>query len=407
MDTFEELLEKERVSVGRFVKFRIPVQEDAEDVLQEVFLTAYQKFSQLKNRSAFKAWLLSIARNKCNDYFRRKAGQYEIPLDMLSEKETADGRYGITEEVNIKETICFWKEMPQADIARNLGIPLGTVKSRLHTAKQNFKEKYSYRTGKKGEKIMKKLPEQMPEYRIEASTEPVFSVKWEELMGWFLVPRLGEKISWGMYDMPSGKCIHVYDMEAVGRAKVHGIEGVELIAREAPYSSKKETIQRTFIAQLTDTHCRYLATIRTDDGIRNYITFLDGDEFMLNWGFGEDNCGNETNLAPKGEILRAGSVITAANQDFLLDIVGRYTVSIQGKKFDTVCVMDLSAGSVITEQYLDHDGKTILWRRFNRDDWALDRYKRKWSEQLPENERLTVNGDTFVHWYDCITDYIL
>ncbi len=420
MDTFEELLEKERVSVGRFVKFRIPVQEDAEDVLQEVFLTAYQKFSQLKNRSAFKAWLLSIARNKCNDYFRRKAGQYEIPLDMLSEKETADGRYGITEEVGVKETISllgdkdrqilylfFWKEMPQADIARKLGIPLGTVKSRLHTAKQNFKEKYPYRTGKKGEKIMKKLPEQMPEYRIEASTEPAFSVKWEELMGWFLVPRLGEKISWGMYDMPSGKCTHVYDMEAVGRAKVHGIEGVELIAREAPYSSQKETIQRTFIAQLTDTHCRYLATIRTDDGIRNYITFLDGDEFMLNWGFGEDNCGNETNLAPKGEILRAGSVITAADQDFLLDIVGRYTVSIQGKKFDTVCVMDLSAGSVITEQYLDHDGKTILWRRFNRDDWALERYKRKWSEQLPENERLTVNGDTFVHWYDCITDYIL
>lgn len=420
MDTFEELLEKERVSVGRFVKFRIPVQEDAEDVLQEVFLTAYQKFSQLKNRSAFKAWLLSIARNKCNDYFRRKAGQYEIPLDMLSEKETADGRYGITEEVGVKETISllgdkdrqilylfFWKEMPQADIARKLGIPLGTVKSRLHTAKQNFKEKYPYRTGKKGEKIMKKLPEQMPEYRIEASTEPAFSVKWEELMGWFLVPRLGEKISWGMYDMPSGKCTHVYDMEAVGRAKVHGIEGVELIAREAPYSSQKETIQRTFIAQLTDTHCRYLATIRTDDGIRNYITFLDGDEFMLNWGFGEDNCGNETNLAPKGEILRAGSVITAADQDFLLDIVGRYTVSIQGKKFDTVCVMDLSAGSVITEQYLDHEGKTILWRRFNRDDWALERYKRKWSEQLPENERLTVNGDTFVHWYDCITDYIL
>lgn len=420
MDTFEELLEKERVSVGRFVKFRIPVQEDAEDVLQEVFLTAYQKFSQLKNRSAFKAWLPSIARNKCNDYFRRKAGQYEIPLDMLSEKETADSRYGITEEVGVKETISllgdkdrqilylfFWKEMPQADIARKLGIPLGTVKSRLHTAKQNFKEKYPYRTGKKGEKIMKKLPEQMPEYRIEASTEPAFSVKWEELMGWFLVPRLGEKISWGMYDMPSGKCTHVYDMEAVGRAKVHGIEGVELIAREAPYSSQKETIQRTFIAQLTDTHCRYLATIRTDDGIRNYITFLDGDEFMLNWGFGEDNCGNETNLVPKGEILRAGSVITAADQDFLLDIVGRYTVSIQGKKFDTVCVMDLSAGSVITEQYLDHDGKTILWRRFNRDDWALDRYKRKWSEQLPENERLTVNGDTFVHWYDCITDYIL
>lgn len=37
MDTFEELLEKERVSVGRFVKFRIPVQEDAEDVRKRCF----------------------------------------------------------------------------------------------------------------------------------------------------------------------------------------------------------------------------------------------------------------------------------------------------------------------------------------------------------------------------------
>jgi len=61
----------------------------------------------------------------------------------------------------------------------------------------------------------------------------------------------------------------------------------------------------------------------------------------------------------------------------------------------------------VTEQYLDKNGRTILWRRFNRDDWAIDRFGKRWSEQLPENERLTINGDTYVHWYDCITDYIL
>ena len=54
-----------------------------------------------------------------------------------------------------------------------------------------------------------------------------------------------------------------------------------------------------------------------------------------------------------------------------------------------------------------YDGKTILWRRFNRDDWAIEQYKRPWREMLPENERLTVNGRTYIHWYDCITDYIL
>ena len=62
---------------------------------------------------------------------------------------------------------------------------------------------------------------------------------------------------------------------------------------------------------------------------------------------------------------------------------------------------------VLSEQFLDKNRKTILWRRYNRDDWAIDRYKKSWSEQLPENDRLTVNGTTYVHWYDCITDYIL
>lgn len=40
--------------------------------------------------------------------------------------------------------------------------------------------------------------------------------------------------------------------------------------------------------------------LRTDGDVRNYITFLDSDEFLPNWDFGEDNCGNEIHLAPKG-----------------------------------------------------------------------------------------------------------
>ncbi|MDE7300357.1 MAG: RNA polymerase sigma factor [Lachnospiraceae bacterium] len=423
MDDFETLLEAERVSVERFVRFRLNSRADADDVLQEIYFTAYLKFPQLKNRASFKAWILSIARNKCNDYFRRKAKQFEIPIDELTEKELSEGRHGISEVYTVRETLgllgdkdkqilylYFWKELPQAEIARRLNIPVGTVKSRLHTAKQNFKNKYPHRTDRsKGEYSMKKLPEFIPEYKIEASPEAPFAVKWEELMGWFLIPRLGERLSWGMYDIPSRRCSHVYDMKVTGRAKVHGIEGVELTAREASYSDKTEVIDRTFVAQLTETHCRYLAAIRTDEEVRNYITFLDGDEFMPVWGFGEDNIGNETNLAPKGDIQRTGAAVTSADKEFLLDIVGRYIVTINGKSYDTVCVMDIEARNcgVISEQFLDRNGRTILWRRFNRDDWAIDRYRKRWSEQLPDNERLTINGTVYVHWYDCITDYII
>lgn len=423
MDQFEALLESERPAVERFVRFQMREKADADDVLQEVFLAAYQKFSGLRDPSAFKAWLISIARNKCRDYFRKQAAQQEISIDALSEGELADNRHGASADAAVQETLCllgdrdrqilylyFWEELPQAEIARRLDIPVGTVKSRLHTAKLHFKNKYPYpMDGAKGEHNMKKLPAYIPDYRIEASDEAPFAVKWEELMGWFLVPKLGEKLSWGMYDIPSRLCSHVFDMQVTGKAKVHGIEGVELTAREASYSDKEDVVHRTFVAQLTDTHCRYLATLRNDGDIRNYITFLDGDAFLPNWGFGEDNCGNETNLRVKGDIRRSGTVVTCADKDFLLDIVGRYTVTIGGKPYDTVCVMDIETYDcgVVSEQFLDRNGRTILWRRFNRDDWAIDRYQKRWSELLPDNDRLTVNGRTYVHWYDCITDYIL
>lgn len=86
------------------------------------------------------------------------------------------------------------------------------------------------------------------------------------------------------------------------------------------------------------------------------------------------------------------------------DLFNNYSVSI-----DTICVMGIETyvNGVASEQYIDKNGRTILWRRFNRNDWAIDRYKKKWTEILPDNERITVNGEIYVHWYDCITDYIL
>ena len=82
----------------------------------------------------------------------------------------------------------------------------------------------------------------------------------------------------------------------------------------------------------------------------------------------------------------------------------RPRVTLDGAVYDTVCLMDLGMyqEGVVSEQYLDRSGRTVLWRRFNRDDWALDRYGKRWSELLSENERIAVNGQTFVHWYDCL-----
>ena len=429
MDEFEKQLADVSSGVERFVRYRLPSQTDADDVLQEVYLSAYRSFAGLKNKDAFKPWIISIARNKCNDYFRARAAQMEISIEELSQQELSTGRLGLSVVHTVRETLdrlgdkdkqilylYFWKEMPQNAIAKLLDIPVGTVKSRLHTAKQHFKSKYPYQTQKpKGEPVMQKLPEYIPDYSIERLDAEPFSVRWEELQGWMIVPRVGEKLTWGMYDFPERKRTEYTEMEVIGKAEVHGIEGVEIVAMQfdpADYyrTGALDRVKRRFVAQLTDTHSRYLAETHMEDGVRKCYTFLDGEAFLNNWGFGEDNCGNEVDLHPKGLLHREGSCITGTIPREVVDVVGRYRVTIGGKSYDTVCVMDIECfnDAVASEQFVDQNGRTVLWRRFNRDDWAIERFGGKpWSEKLPDNERLTINGETYVHWYDCISDYIL
>ena len=427
MEAYEQALAQCLPALERFVKFKISDRFDAEDIYQDCCVAAVQNKDSLRELSALKPWLLRIAQNKCTDYYRAKARQMELPIEELAESVAATGLYGRTvipavgdtlEKLGGKEKqilyLYYFKELPQDQIAARLGIPLGTVKSRLHYAKLKFKEAYPASSGREGGKTMKKMPNILPDYTIEWTDKEPFPLRWEEIMGWFIVPRLGEKLSWAMYDWPERRRTELCELEVIGRAEVHGLEGVEIRSIETDpmdcnSAGGQQRVERHLVAQLTDTHCRLLAHSVTESGIKRYSTFLDGDSFVNNWGFGENNCGNEVNLTPKGDILRRGREITTADKQFLLDIVGRCTVTIGGKSYDTVCVMDCETydHGVVTEQFLDQNGRTVLWRRFNCDDWQRESYGKPWTELLPDNERIAVNGVTCVHWYDCITDYIL
>lgn len=418
---FEKLLCEHKGAAERFVYFRIKNKQDAEDILQDTFFTAFTKFDMLKNKDCFKAWLLSIARNKCNDYYRKSMGKAEISGMELSVFPFEQSRYGIAFNSNLQDVFSslkdkdreilykfYYLELPQKEIAQQLNIPVGTVKSRLYNAKKHFKLKYPNALTGKGDKVMN-LPKKMPEYKIIKSDKEPFSVQWEELMGWLIIPRPDEKISWALYDQPQGDYTEYVEMQVTGKAVVHGIAGVVIKAKEYSTKNEKSFSERCFVAQLTDTHCRILAESHKENGVNKYYTFLDGDEFIKNWGFGEDNCGKEINLSVKNRIKRNINIIESDENPYCMDIVGRYTVIIGNMEFDTVCLMDIESydTGVVTEQYIDKNGKTVLWRRFNENHWAFNRYNKSWSEMLPDNEQLTVNGRKYVHWYDCISDYIM
>ena len=120
--------------------------------MQEVWLTAYRKFGTLRKQEYFKAWVLRIAQNKCADWFRQQAQRMELPLEQAAEQRLCAGRLGPRSGTAVSETLerlgdkekqilylYYWKQLPQAEIAAQLHIPQGTVKSRLNAAKASFR----------------------------------------------------------------------------------------------------------------------------------------------------------------------------------------------------------------------------------------------------------------------------
>ena len=423
MDGFDTLLERNRLAVERWVRFHVSG-PDADDILQETYLAAYQAFEKLNDQASFRSWLLSIARNKWRDWCRKKARSVETPVDRLPDAASEEPGDTAVEETLERLSdrdarmlrLFYLEQLSQKEIARQFSIPEGTVKSRLSAARDRFRAAYPYPP--KGDRIMKRLPLLLPPYTVRWKEEPPFPVVWEEMMGWCIVPRLGEKLAWGMYDLPSRKLDVAYDMAVTGRAKVHGLEGVSFTAKviEPKPELQEDDLMAgpvadsgapqevwTFVGQLKDGYTRFLSAEREEDGIRTLTTFLDGEDFMANWGFGEDNRGNSVHPAPRGLIKRNGTAYTA-QEEGVLDVVGRCDLILDGKTNDCIAVMDLSASmeGVASLQFLNREGRTLLWQRYNRDDWELDRYGRRWSELLKDNDRLTVNGETYVHWYDCL-----
>ena len=429
MEPFEALLASCKTAVERWVRSRMSNSADAEDVLQETYLAAFQGFSALRNPDAFLPWLLGIARRKYADWVRAQVRRKEILLDHLPERAEDP-----PEDNAVEETLhtlperdrlmlrLFYQEMlSQKQISAKLQIPEGTVKSRMSAARDRFRMAYPYPP--KGEIVMKQkhlvLPQTLPDYSIVWKNEPAFPVTCEEMMGWFIVPKLGEKLVWGMYDLPSRRLDVSYEMAVTGPASVHGLEGVSITARviqpqlavsekdlmrDAVDASTGGQEEWRFIAQEKDGYTRFLSAEHIEGEKRVLTTFLDGDAFMDNWGFGDDNCGSPVHLEPSGKIRRNGTVLTTGEEKAFIDVAGRCDLTLDGVLHDTVCVMDFGmyVEGIVSEQYLNREGRTVLWRRFNRDDWAMDRYGKKWSKLLPGNERISINGQCYVHWYDCL-----
>lgn len=71
-ESIRQIIEKERRRLLEFIRRRVPTQEDAEDVLQDVFYELVNTYRLMKPVEQMASWLFTVARNKITDRYRKK-----------------------------------------------------------------------------------------------------------------------------------------------------------------------------------------------------------------------------------------------------------------------------------------------------------------------------------------------
>jgi RNA polymerase sigma-70 factor (ECF subfamily) len=153
---FEERLRESSTLAFRVAYGVLRHRQDAEDVAQEAFATAYRKFRQLRDRDRFRAWLVRLTWRLAIDRWRaerrraareQKVGSAAPPPTMEQDAEARERATrlwraidGLPEKLRVVVVLSAIEEHDIREVARLLAVPEGTVKSRLFVARKRLAE---------------------------------------------------------------------------------------------------------------------------------------------------------------------------------------------------------------------------------------------------------------------------
>jgi RNA polymerase sigma-70 factor (ECF subfamily) len=145
-EAFAALVESRVVSTHRIASAILGDPDLAHDVVQDAFVSAWVHLPRLRDTDRFDAWLHRIVRNGCRDAMRHRRRLRENVLEDAADlagpddPSTAAGLDTAFEQVSIDDrqllAMHHLHHLPVASMARQLGIPEGTVKWRLHRARR-------------------------------------------------------------------------------------------------------------------------------------------------------------------------------------------------------------------------------------------------------------------------------
>jgi len=146
---FVRLVKPEMPGAYRLAGYLLRDEGEAEDAAQEAVAKAWESWAKLRDRERFPAWFGRIVSNVCWDRLRQRRGvrvleiNEEIAGDVYARDAFRDalardevGRLVQTLPLDQQMVVAlrFWRDLSLEEIADQLDLPLGTVKSRLHYA---------------------------------------------------------------------------------------------------------------------------------------------------------------------------------------------------------------------------------------------------------------------------------
>ncbi|MBP5340579.1 MAG: RNA polymerase sigma factor [Prevotella sp.] len=146
-------LEQYGPEVMRLVSRLVPQQQDAEELVQDAFVRAYNRLETFGGRSAFSTWVCRIAYTTTVSWLRRQRMKY-LSIDDLPPLPDAVVDEVLNDETRIDElrraiaqlkpdeqtliTLFYYDNRPIADIAYILDIETGTIATRLHRIRRKL-----------------------------------------------------------------------------------------------------------------------------------------------------------------------------------------------------------------------------------------------------------------------------
>lgn len=159
---FKTLMEKYQLRVFRTAMGFVHSKEDAEDIVQDIFMKVYQSLASFKGESEFMTWLYRITvnmsinfvnRNRKNRLFQslegvlyRPSGE-KTPLELLEVSERDRRIRNAIDSLPEKQRMAFvlskYEELPQKTIASVMNTSEGAVEQLLQRARNNLQKKLS------------------------------------------------------------------------------------------------------------------------------------------------------------------------------------------------------------------------------------------------------------------------